>query len=281
VNLSVIIACHNRKALTVRCIERAQIAADNAGAKVSFTVFDDGSTDGTAEAISTLPISLRILTGDGSAYWANSMAQAETSALSSASGSDDFIVWLNDDVAVDDEAFLSLLETARKAPCSVIVGAMRDPATDVVTYSGMRRTGIHPLSFTMITPSCHIQPIEAFNGNLVLVPVSVAKSLGGIDGGFSHALADIDYGLRCQRAGIPVALAPGTFGTCPRNPPIIPGTLFQDWARFVGPKGGGNFKSLRRILGKGQRNSWLVFISSTYILWWIREIKRRITAQIQ
>lgn len=273
-NLSIIIACHNRRELTVRCIEKAKAAADYAGAKASFTVFDDGSTDGSADAIARLPVSARILTGDGSAYWARSMAFAETSVLGDASVPENgLIVWLNDDVELDVRAFAALAETVERAPGSVVVGAMRDPLSGETTYSGMRKTGFHPLKFDLVPATGCMQSVDTFNGNLVLVPVGVARQLCGIDGGFSHALADIDYGLRCGRLGTPVILAPATYGTCPRNELPRPRSIRSDWRAFVGPKGGGNFASLVRILRRTNRRGWPVVIAATYGLWWARRLR--------
>lgn len=268
---SVIMACHNRKALTVRAIERSQIAADRAAIEISFTVFDDGSEDGTAEAVSAMPQKIRLLEGDGTAYWARGMALAEAAALeSSAQSLDEFIVWLNDDVALDPAAFLELRPTIAQNPGAVIVGAMRDPSTGTLTYSGMRRSGLHPLSFGMVSAREEPQPVETFNGNLVVVPIAVARLLSGIDGDFSHALADIDYGLRCERVGVSVILAPGTHGTCARNPTPFRRTAREDWRAFTGPKGGGNFRSLKRILSKSNRRSWLLLVTASYVLWWVR-----------
>lgn len=274
--LLVIMACHNRRDTTVECILSAVTAAQRVQAVISFTIFDDGSSDGTAEAVSSLPIALRLLKGDGSAFWAKSMAEAETAVLGDTQvNDDDFLVWLNDDVRIDEEAFATLFATIATSPGAVVVGAMRDPQTGEPTYSGMMRAGLHPLKFEMVKPAESAQDVDTFNGNLVMVPVRVARQLGGIDGGFSHALADIDYGLRCGRIGIPLLLAPFTVGTCRRN--VIPARrdLRHDWKAFTGPKGGGNFHSLQRILRKSHKTTWPFIIAATYSLWWARRLLAR------
>jgi len=274
VSFHVIMACHNRCELTVQAVRLAQASADRANAVVSFTVFDDGSSDGTAEQLLQLPSAVTILSGDGSAFWASGMAQAEARVLEQASVvTGDFLVWLNDDVMLDVQAFPSILGAVERAESgSVLVGAMRDIDSGEVTYSGLRRAGPHPLSFTIVPPDARAVPVEAFNGNLVVVPVEVAGTLGGIDGGFSHALADIDYGLRAGRFGIPVLLIPHTLGTCSRNMPIPRSDVKSDWRTFTGPKGGGNFVSLRRILRKSNPNSWLLVVLTSYLLWWARRL---------
>ena len=50
--------------------------------------------------------------------------------------------------------------------------------------------------------------VDAMNGNLVLVPRPTAERMGGIDGKFSHALADIDYATRARRLGHRLCLLP-------------------------------------------------------------------------
>ncbi|TFB47787.1 glycosyltransferase family 2 protein [Cryobacterium tagatosivorans] len=269
----VIVACHNRRELTLHAFERAQIAASEAKIEVAFTLYDDGSVDGTSDAVSASPHAVRILHGDGTAFWAQSMALAEAAVLaSSPSQPGTYLIWLNDDVILDGNAFRTLSLAIDEHPSAVIVGAMRDLSTGEVTYSGMRRKGRHPLSFELVKPSSFSQPVETFNGNLVAVPLGIARTVGGIDGGFSHALADIDYGLRCGRAGVPVLLAPGTLGTCSRNATSPRASALVEWRAFTGPKGGGNFSSQRRILRKSNRRTWLVVVAISYGLWWVRRL---------
>jgi len=268
---TVLMACHNRKALTTEAIRRAQAAAGEAAISIDFTVFDDGSTDGTATALSLLHSGINIVAGDGTAFWARGMAVAEASALTGRRQSpDDYLVWLNDDVELDIDALLRMRTAVDENPGAILVGAMRDSDGQTVSYSGLNRQGLHPLRFTKVAPNEAAQRVDTFNGNLVIVPIAAARTLGGIDGYFSHALADIDYGLRAARLGVPVLLAAGTFGVCRANPPVPIRAAREDWKVFRGPKGGGNFTSLRRILRKGHRRSWPAYIAVTYLLWWAR-----------
>jgi GT2 family glycosyltransferase len=269
----VIMACHDRRVLTVRAVELAQAAAEEAAIDISFTIFDDGSVDGTAEALSAMPHAIRVLHGDGNAYWARSMAVAEAAVLGAvAQSSDEFILWLNDDVELDPGSLAIVKEMIDKNPGAVVVGGTRDAVSGDVTYSGMARRGLHPLGFGLVPPNEPPQFVETFNGNFVVVPVAVARLLGGIDGGFSHALADVDYGLRCGRVGVPIVLAPETIGVCARNPPSTRRALHLDWLAFTGTKGGGNYLSLRRILRKSNPHSWLAVVGATYALWWARRL---------
>lgn len=264
----VILACHNRRTLTVRAVQDAADSALAAGLDAHFVLYDDGSTDGTADAVRELGLPATLISGDGTAFWAKSMSFAEKCALAEASD-DDWVMWLNDDVHLDDDALARL--APRLAGNSILVGAMRDPNSGELTYSGLRRAGWHPLGFAVVDSSDRLQPIDTFNGNLVCVPVTVARALGGIDGEFAHAWADLDYGLRARAAGIPVLLAPGTYGTCPRNVPNRSGSILARWRRHRSRKGGGEPASVERLIRRHEPAKWPWAQWASTALWWIRE----------
>lgn len=271
--LHVLIACHNRRDLTVRAITTFAAAATAVGADADFTVFDDGSTDGTAEALAALHLPVTRIAGDGSAYWARSMAEAEGHVLREYDD-DGYVVWLNDDVELDGDFLEVALAAARSFPSAVLVGAMRDPQTGQLTYSGQRTGGFHPLNYASVEPSGTLQVVETFNGNLVFVPIKIARALGGIDGSLWHFGADTDYGIRVRQGGFELLLLPRIVGSCARNPARPPGRVMDDWRMFVGVKGGGNYNQLKRMLQKRHPRSWLGYIVVTYSLWWARRMSR-------
>jgi GT2 family glycosyltransferase len=273
--LTFIAACFNRRELTVRAAHQVLASADLAGVSSTLIVYDDGSSDGTSESLLLLDPRVEVLAGDGAAFWAKSMAAAENHALGQ-EVPPDYIVWINDDVDFDDDFLQRILTTAQLHPDAVVVGATREPGTQNISYSGMVRGGVHPLNFTRVEPAVDdVLPVETFNGNLVVVPVDVARRLGGLDGQFSHGLADIDYGLRCGRAGVSVLLAPGTYGECARNAIPELTTVSNDWKRFTSAKGGGNFGSLRHILRKSNPVIWPAVISATYAKWIVKRLAQQ------
>ncbi|WP_345448847.1 glycosyltransferase family 2 protein [Arthrobacter gyeryongensis] len=276
--LHVIVASHNRRRLTLQCLQSLAVAGAESSFDTDIVLFDDGSTDGTAEEVRLNFKNATTIQGSGSAFWAAGMASAESAVLSRPDVEDsDYILWLNDDVELDVDALQRFESILIDNESSIIVGAVRDPNSGVVTYSGLRRAGWHPLSFGRVAPDAmQLVGVESFNGNVVIVPVKQARQLAGIDGGFSHAFADIDYGLRANRIGVSVWLAPGTFGTCPINTPPSRESILTDWRKFTGIKGGGNFRSLTRILKRISPRAWPAYIATTYSLWWLRQILARV-----
>lgn len=269
--LHVLIACHNRVDLTLQAITAFAGAATAVGANADFTVFDDGSSDGTAEALAALDLQVTRIAGDGSAFWSRGMAEAESHVLR-AHDDAGYVVWLNDDVDLDGDFLEVALSAAKEFPSAVLVGAMRDPATGQLTYSGKRRGGLHPLNYVPVKPNGTLQAVETFEGNLVFVPMKIARALGGIDGLLSHAGADYDYGFRLRDRGFELLLLPRTVGSCGFNPIPPLGPVKDDWLRFIGQKGGGNYNTMKRILRKRHPHTWCGYVTVTYSLWWVRRL---------
>jgi glycosyltransferase involved in cell wall biosynthesis len=212
--LAVLMACHNRRDQTLRCLG-ALHAQDLPDAELAVYLTDDGSTDGTASAVSGIDLPIRVIAGTGELYWAAGMALAERAAM----GDDpDLLLWLNDDVRLDPDALARLLTVHEQAPDAIIVGNVRDLETGEKTYGGRNRRGRHPQRFLAAPPAGQVQRVSAFNGNVVLVPRVVRDAVGPIDGLFSHAYADDDYGLRASNLGVEILCAAGTVGVCSPNP---------------------------------------------------------------
>jgi len=267
-----ILAVHNRCASTMRALAALATGASLSQTTLHAIVVNDGSTDETTQCLLTFDgLKISIIDGDGTWYWAQSMARAEAEALAALTSSDpSWILWLNDDVDLDDDAIERLLEIAATHPHRIIVGSTRDNASGAVTYGGLDRRGVHPLAYALVDPpSDEPRAVDSFNGNIVLVPVDVALVIGGIDGGYAHGLADIDYGWRACEAGTPALLAPGTFGTCERNPPPPRESTLKRWRRFISIKGGGHPASMRRFLRKVRPRTWPLWWLSTYAKWWL------------
>lgn len=246
----VLMTCHNRRETTVACL-RSLVGQRGPDVSVRIVLTDDGSTDGTARAVREAWPGAQVVQGDGSLYWAKGMAMAEAAARDY-----DFLLWLNDDVVLDSGALARLLDTHRSLAGPerkvLVVGALRDATSGALTYSGVTRCSrIRPMRFNRVVPATTPVPADTMNGNLVLVPRSVVEHIGPIDAAFSHGMADFDYGLRAGALGCEVWVAPGTLGTCARNPPL------QEWSNRSTPVGT-RWRLMRSPKGLPPR-SWLRF----------------------
>jgi GT2 family glycosyltransferase len=245
VRLAVIMTCHNRREGTLRCLE-ALHAQEGLEGRLRFRVFllDDGSSDGTGEAVQAGFPEVRLVWGDGHCYWAGGMRRAWKAA---AVEDVDASLWLNDDTFLDGDALARLLDLhldlRLSAEPGILVGTTRDPATGQPTYGGHRQASSwRPLRLSLIAPGPARLRCDTFNGNCVWIPRGVEARLGGLGEAFVHTMADIDYGFTARRHGIPAWVIPGTVGTCSLNAPAaawqVPGLRVADrWRKVRDPKG--------------------------------------------
>ena len=198
--LAVLITSHNRKPLTLRCL-RALISQElPPGMQAEIYLLDDGSQDGTSQAVAHAFPAVRILRGSGNLFWCRGMREAwRVAALEDP----DFYLLLNDDTFLKPKALKTLLATWShphpwpESPQTekVVVGTCQDPQTRQRSYGGQIRPGLHPGRLIPVTPTTEPSPCDTFEANLVLIPRGVTRTLGMFDD-FAHAMADTDYGLR-------------------------------------------------------------------------------------
>jgi GT2 family glycosyltransferase len=218
--IAAVMAVHNRRDLTLACLDSLS-AQELLGGTLDVFVLDDASTDDTAAAIVERHPEVRLLRGDGQLYWNGGMRRAFSQAMA---GDYDHYLWMNDDTKLDDGALALLLTTQRelreRARGPVIVaGTTRHPDTGEVTYGGrVRLSRWRPMAWTLVQPGGEPRPCETMNGNAVLIPRDVVQRVGNIDPAYVHGMGDTDYGLRARAAGCEVWVAPGTVGTCASHP---------------------------------------------------------------
>lgn len=231
--LAAVLACHNRKATTQACLGR--LLGQQAGVDMSVFLVDDGSTDGTAEAVAAQFPDVRIIRADGNRYWAGAMGLGLSVALEQHF---DLHLWLNDDVMLDPGALAGLMAVMDQAgPSPIVVGTTRDPVSGARSYGGaVRASAWPPFRFAQVH-AVEGPPVscDTFNGNCVLVPRHAFEVLGPVDPGLDGAqgIGDTDYGLRARQAGIGIVAAPGFVGTCAPNREIPP---WRDGRRSLGQR---------------------------------------------
>jgi GT2 family glycosyltransferase len=242
--LAVVLACHNRRALTLRCLRGLHAQAE--GIDLGVFLFDDGSSDGTADAVRAEFPGVTIIPGDGTAFWGGGMHRAMQAAL--AQPFDD-LLWLNDDVDLSPQALARLFAARKMAEAdhgsssAIIIGATTEPGSDRISYAGYRRRSrLSPVWLERVGPAPgRLTPCDTMHGNLVLIPEAAARTLGPNDPRLVHELGDLDYGYRAVRAGFRLWIAPEPVGQCASNPRSAkktpPGDLRSRWRALNTPHG--------------------------------------------
>lgn len=218
--VTALITSYNRRETTLVCLRSLCSSSQNVALRI--VLVDDCSSDGTEAAVREEFPDVTIISGSGKLYWAGGMRSAFERASEEPF---DYLLWLNDDVCLANEALGDLIMTERRlrpirGP-AIVVGALQDPLTGLTSYSGVHRPRFKRTQFERIPPGTTPRHAETLNGNVVLVPHDVAQRLGNLDPAFRHGIADFDYGLRAAAAGIETWIAPGHVGMCARNAPDV------------------------------------------------------------
>ena len=221
-SIAVIITCHNRKEKTLKCLDQLFSQNDVDNTKLNVYLVDDGSTDGTGDAVRKKYPQANIIQGDGTLYWNGGMRLAFAKAMEIGY---DYYLWLNDDTFLYPSAIQILVDSAKllksqNGKDNIVTGTIIDGHTNKINYGGrFQKDKLHPLTFLLITESSIPQICDTFNGNVAFIEHSVTDKIGNISKEFSRQHGgDLDYGLRAKYAGIDTWVAPGIIGECTTNP---------------------------------------------------------------
>lgn len=243
--LLVVMTSFNRCLATLGCLGRYEAAARRAGVDPEAVLMDDGSADGTAAAVRARYPWVEVMQGDGSLFWNRGMHHAQARAMARGA---DYLLWLNDDTELLPDSIMRLLETEHTLRHGfgqpvVVVGSTADRDTGRLTYGGhvAPKRG-RPFTYQRVWHETEPVECHAMNGNVVLIPIQIARVVGNLDPVFEHGTGDIDYALRARAQGYRVFVAPGFVGHCSHNPTS---NTYQDatlplsirWKKMVSRKG--------------------------------------------
>lgn len=200
---------------TDSCLSQVQAAAEVAKVRLNITIVDADSPDGTKHHLQTKYPHIEVVSASSDTYWAAGMRKAW---LHVAESHYDYLLWLNNDVALDENSLADMFKLLAAEPSSVIVGTCRDPDTGSTTYSGFSRgQGLTRLRFKTVIPTGTPIRCAAPNGNVLLVDRQTDLMIGGFPSGYVHNLADLAYGMEAEKAGVDVWLTGAPIGTCSSN----------------------------------------------------------------
>lgn len=189
----IIIPVHNRKETTLVCLKHLQKCGELE--RYYVVVIDDGSSDGTAEAIQTFYPEVIILPGNGDLWWTGAIAQGMEYAYEQGAK---YFIWLNDDCLPDPGTLPQLVEFLKNHPSTIVAPTCYTQQDNLILK---KENGAKGQKAYAADPG-EIIEVDSMSGWCVGIPSEVFCQIGSPDAKkFPHYCGDDMYILKATRAG--------------------------------------------------------------------------------
>lgn len=201
----VLLPVHNRRHFTERCLH---CLMKQTYKNLCVVVVDDGSSDGTREMIEQKFPSIVRLQGNGFLWWLGGINMGLEYVLSRPGAEQDVVVFLNNDLVVQNDFIEQLMGAHSTRPSDVIAAVeSREDDRGLIVHGGNRinwwlakgerlNVGRRLSEFSR----GHFEKVSYVTGRGVLYPVELVKKLGLMDVRYVH-MSDFEYGVRACKAG--------------------------------------------------------------------------------
>ncbi|WP_121971343.1 glycosyltransferase family 2 protein [Leptolyngbya sp. BC1307] len=194
----IIIPVYNRKEITLTCIKHLDECDDLSCFQI--VVVDDGSTDGTREALADLYPQVKVLPGDGNLWWTGAMARGMEYACKQGA---EFVIWLNDDCLPKEGTLKGLVEFMRIHPSTLVAPSCITLSEGEVTRHHNGCCGRQGLAAEV----GEVVDVEGLAGWCVGMPIAVIEAIGLPDAKkFPHYSGDDMYTYKASQNGFRVCL---------------------------------------------------------------------------
>ena len=226
IHIEIVTPVYNRRDITLQCL-RSLSKIDDTGFSVHIVIVDDGSTDGTEEAINEQFPAVEVIKGDGTLHYTAGTNRGIQAALKK---QPDYVLAINND-SIFDRHFLQRLVACAEENKRAVVGPLLllwDTPHKVFQigshwqtwYGGWR----HRFNQTVWTVPNRPFDVEIIVGNCVLYPAAAIRELGLMkDDRFPYGFGDLEYTPRMRKAGWRLLIEPRSKVWCePNRHPLSP-----------------------------------------------------------
>ena len=220
IRVEIVAPVHNRKAITLQCL-RSLSKLDTTGLEIHIVIVDDGSTDGTGDAIRKEFPNAEVINGSGDLWFTEGTNVGVVAALKR---KPDYVLMINDDAVFDSHFLEFMVETAERHPRSV-VGGLRlwDTPHKVFQISPVWDTWAggwhHWNQQTVWTVPDNPWEVDLIVGNCVLVPVAAFNEAGLMDSRRYPNFGDAEFTPHLKRFGWKLLIDPRARIFCQPNTP--------------------------------------------------------------
>jgi GT2 family glycosyltransferase len=211
-HVTAVIPVYNRRVKTLRCL-KSLFSARNSNHELTVIVVDDGSTDGTAEAIAQLYPQVLVVYGTGDLFWTGAVNLGIRKALQEGT---DYVLILNDDT-VHEVNFINNLVSCSIRCNNAIVGAkiLFLSKCQIIRFAGadwnVFKWGWHYPHNQMDSSRLGTTAfkVKSINGNCCLIPAYVFSQIGLYDEvNYPHLYADSAFTISASKNGVPLIIEP-------------------------------------------------------------------------
>lgn len=225
IRVAIVAPVYNRKDITLQCLKSLS-RIDSTGLDIHTIIVDDGSTDGTSEAIRSKYPHVQLVSGTGDLWYTEGTNVGIRAALKH---KPKYVLAMNDDQVFDSQFLRYMIETAERYPRSIIGSILllwdtphklfqTSPVWD--TVKGGWRHWSHQTIWTIPEKPWEVDIIV---GNCVLIPTTAIRECGLMDSRRFPNFGDAEYTPRLKRAGWRLLIDPCARVFCQPNniPPRV------------------------------------------------------------
>ncbi len=227
IRVEIVAPVHNRRDITLQCLASlAKIESD--GLDVHIVIVDDGSTDGTSEAIRKEFPGVEVVAGDGNLWFTEGTNVGVRAALKH---NPKYILTINDDAVFDADFLRFMVETAEANERSVVGSLLLlwDTPHRLFQVAPVWNTFLggwrHWHNQTVWTIPEKPWKVGAIVGNCLLVPSDAIREAGLMDSKNYPNFGDAEYTPRLKRMGWQLLIDPRARVFC--QPNNIPARVLQ------------------------------------------------------
>lgn len=205
IRLYIVLPVHNRRETTVAFVGalRGQTYQD-----FKLVLVDDGSTDGTADAVRQYLPAVDVVTGTGDWWWAGSLERGCRRIGETGARDEDVLLLVNDDVVIGPEFLAQGLAELARHPGTLLLARQTDAATGAeIDHGGGVRVDLAELRFAAAVRPEEINCLPT--RGLFLRWGDFLRTGGFVPDRLPHYLSDYEFTLRARRCGLALRVATG------------------------------------------------------------------------
>ena len=219
IRVAIVTPVHNRRDITLQCL-KSLTRLNAPGIDVQTIIVDDGSTDGTSDAIAAQFPDVTVIPADGTLFFTEGTNVGVRAALQNGA---DYVLMMNDDQVFDADFLRYLVETAGKHPRSVVgpLLLLWDTPHKVFqtsprweTLSGGWRHWQRQTVWTVPTLPWEVDLIV---GNCLLVPAEAFREAGLMNSARYPNFGDGEFTPRLRKRGWKLLIDPRSRVFCQPN----------------------------------------------------------------